>query len=84
MGLGEGPINKVGPMSQPRGSTGTASRTLIHTHAHVHIFTVVGSENADVREGSTSWTKDWRGPMDDTDILLILFCLLYTSDAADE
>ena len=28
LGLGEGPINKVGPMSQPRGIDGTASRTL--------------------------------------------------------
>ena len=32
LGLGEGPINKVGPMSQPRGTINTASRTLICTY----------------------------------------------------
>ena len=31
--LGEGLINKVGPMSQPRGTIDTASRALDHTHA---------------------------------------------------
>ena len=31
LGLGEGPIGIVGPMSQPRGTIDTASRTLVHT-----------------------------------------------------
>ena len=30
LGLGEGPIGIVGPMSQPRGTIDTASRTLAH------------------------------------------------------
>ena len=33
LGLGEGPIDKVGPMSQPRGTIDTASRTLVPTNA---------------------------------------------------
>ena len=32
-GLGEGLINKVGPMSQPCGTIDTASLTLYYTHA---------------------------------------------------
>ena len=32
LGLGEGTINKVGPMSQLRGIIDTASLTLVHTH----------------------------------------------------
>ena len=31
LGLGEGPIGIVGPMSQPRGTNDTASHTLVHT-----------------------------------------------------
>ena len=33
LGLGEGPIGLVGPISQPRGTIDTASRTLGHTNA---------------------------------------------------
>ena len=33
LGLGEGPIKKVGSMSQPRGAIDTVSCTLTHTHA---------------------------------------------------
>ena len=33
LSLGDRPINKVGPMSQPRGTIDTASRMLYHTHA---------------------------------------------------
>ena len=39
LGLGEGPIKKVGPMSQPRGTFDTALCTLYHTHAlNVHFL----------------------------------------------
>ena len=33
LGLGEGPNKKVGPMSRPRGTIDTASRTLTYTYA---------------------------------------------------
>ena len=33
LGLGEGPINEVVPMSKPCGTINTVSRTLYHTHA---------------------------------------------------
>ena len=38
LGLGEGPINKVGPMSQPRSTIDVASRTLILTRAHMRFL----------------------------------------------
>ena len=34
LGLGEGPIKKVGPMSQPRYTIDTVSRTMVLTHVH--------------------------------------------------
>ena len=36
--LGEGPNDKVGPMSQPRGTIDTASRTLICTNVEVRFL----------------------------------------------
>ena len=36
LGLGEGPINEVGPMSQPLGTIDTMSHTLDHTQALGH------------------------------------------------
>ena len=33
LGLGEGLVGIVGPISQPRGTIDTASRTLVHTRA---------------------------------------------------
>ena len=38
LGPGEGPIEIVGPMSQPRGTIDTASRTLDHTHARMCVI----------------------------------------------
>ena len=32
LGLGEGPIGLVGPISQPRGTIDSASLTLVHTN----------------------------------------------------
>ena len=41
MGLGEGPIGIVGPVSQPRGSNDTASSTMTHTYALSCVHSVV-------------------------------------------
>ena len=38
LGLGEGPIGLVGPISQPRGAIDTASLTLDDTSALVCVF----------------------------------------------
>ena len=38
LGQGEGPIGIVGPISQPRGTNGTASLTLERTSAHSCTF----------------------------------------------
>ena len=38
LGQGEGPSRIVGPISQPGGIIDTASRTLIHTNAHVRFL----------------------------------------------
>ena len=38
LGQGEGPIGIVGPISQPRGTNGTASLTLDHTYALLCVF----------------------------------------------
>ena len=51
LGLGEGPINKLGPMTKPLGTIDTASCTLIRTHACIHFLSQLYSRQLRVIMG---------------------------------